>query len=153
MFTMIKTIFDSVIINREHIVWENESHIAFLTPFPNSPGATVVTPKENIGDYVFSLPAKEYSQILSAVKEVAKILEKAFNTPRIAVVFEGTGVPYVHAKLYPLIGHLANQTDVWSQHVEYSNEYRGFITTAEGPKMGDEELKAIYEKIIASSKE
>jgi len=36
-------------------VWEDEKFLAFLTPFPNTPGFTVVIPKQNPGDYVFSL--------------------------------------------------------------------------------------------------
>ena len=100
---MADTIFDKI-INGEiesRVVWEDENHIAFLTPFPNTPGLTVVIPKKNIGDNVFSLSEKEYTDLLFATKKVANILEKALGVDRVALVFEGTGVAYVHAKLYP----------------------------------------------------
>lgn len=71
------------------------------------------------------------------------------NVKRVALVFEGTGVAYVHAKLYPLYGELANQTDVWSNQTEFVDEYRGYITTIEGPKMADTQLKDIQAKIKA----
>jgi histidine triad (HIT) family protein len=109
---MSNTIFDKIVRNEieSRIVWEDSDHIAFLTPFPNTPGLTVVIPKKNIGDYVFTLSDDDYGQFLLATKKVANILEKAFGTNRVALVFEGTGVAYVHAKLYPLHGPLADQT-------------------------------------------
>lgn len=127
---------------------EDSNHMAFLTPFPNTPGLTVVIPKKNIGDYVFKLSDEEYTEFLLATKKVANILEKAFETNRVALVFEGTGVAYVHAKLYPLHGPLADQTDVWSETTEFVEEYRGWLTTLEGPKMDDLMLDEIQKKIV-----
>lgn len=147
---MSNTIFDKIVRNEieSRIVWEDSDHVAFLTPFPNTPGLTVVIPKKNIGDYVFALSDDDYSQFLFATKKVANILEKAFGTNRVALVFEGTGVAYVHAKLYPLHGPLADQTDVWSDTTEFVEEYRGWITTLEGPEMDSTELDRIHQKII-----
>jgi diadenosine tetraphosphate (Ap4A) HIT family hydrolase len=129
-------------------VWEDERHLAFLTPFPNTPGLTILIPKEYKGDYVFSMEEKDYIDFMKAVKTLSNILEKAFNTKRIALVFEGTGVAYVHAKLYPLHGKLANETDVWSNHTEFYKEYVGYLTTVEGPKMADVELDKIQKQIL-----
>ena len=144
------TIFDDIVSGKMKSwkVWEDDKFLAFLTPFPNTPGFTVVIPKENPGDYVFSLDDELYSEMMLAVKKVANILEKAFDTPRVALIFEGTGVAHVHAKLIPLHGDLASQTDVWSKETEFSEVYRGWLTTAEGPKMGDAQLDEIQKKII-----
>ena len=128
-------------------VWEDEKFLAFLTPFPNTPGFTIVIPKQNVGDYVFSLDDEVYIEFMRAVKTVANILEKAFATPRVALVFEGTGVAHVHAKLIPLHGRLAGETDVWSSEREFNEEYRGWLTTAEGPQMSDERLDEIQAQI------
>ena len=149
---MTDTIFDKIVRGEieSRIVWQDDNHLAFLTPFPNTPGLTVVIPKKNIGDYAFGLDADAYSEFLLAIKNVANILERAFGVSRVAMVFEGTGVAYVHAKLYPLHGSLADQTDIWSPTKEFVEEYRGWITTLEGPKMADEELDAIQAKIIAA---
>lgn len=52
---MPETLYEKVI--RDEIptykAWEDEHLLAFLTPFPNTPGVTVVTPKTNPDDYVF----------------------------------------------------------------------------------------------------
>ncbi len=149
---MSDTIFDKI-VRRElesYIVWEDDKHLAFLTPYPNTPGVTVVLPKVNPGDYVFSIDDAVYHDLLEATKLVAQLLERALDIPRVALVFEGTGVAYVHAKLYPLHGKLANQTDVWSDHTEFVEDYRGYITTIEGPKMDDAQLKTIQAKILAA---
>ena len=143
------TIFDDIVSGKMKSwpVWEDQKFLAFLTPFPNTPGFTVVIPKQNPGDYIFSLENNLYTEYMLAVKNVATILERAFNTPRVALVFEGTGVAHVHAKLIPLHGRLAGETNVWSQEKEFVDEYRGWLTTLEGPKMSDENLDEIQARI------
>lgn len=146
---MMHTIFDDIVSGKMKSwqVWEDEKFLAFLTPFPNTPGFTVVIPKENVGDYVFSLDDDFYGEYMQAVKKVSNILERAFDTSRIALVFEGTGIAHVHAKLIPLHGKLADETGVWSPHREFNEEYQGWLTTAEGPKMSDERLDELQARI------
>lgn len=149
-----KTIFDEIAEGTRdaYIVWKNESYLAFLTPFPNTPGLTVIIPRSNPGDYVFNLSDALYLELMRACKEVAGLLEKALEVPRVALVFEGTGIAYVHAKLIPLHGELASKTDVWSDHTEFTEQYKGFLTTAEGPRMDDSKLREIQEKMLAVQK-
>jgi len=146
---MPETLFDKIIKNEipNWKVWEDDNFLAFLTPFANTPGMTIVIPKKNPGDYIFNIDNNLYSDFMNAVKTVAKILEKAFSTSRIALVFEGTGVAHVHAKLYPLHGELASQTNVWSTHTEFYPKYVGYLTTVEGPKISDDELNKIQKQI------
>lgn len=146
---MAKTIFE-MIINKEipaWVIWEDQSFLAFLTPFPNTSGASVVIPKINQGDYFFDLDGQQMSELTKAAKKVAKLLEKAFKVKRVAMVIEGTGVAWVHAKLYPLHGNLGAATNVWSKHQEFYPEYAGYLTTVEGPRMADEELTKLQQKI------
>lgn len=143
------TIFDKIIAGEIESwpVWEDDEFLAFLTPFPNTPGYTLVIPKANPGDYIFDLDQALYVRYMAAVQHVAKLLEKAFDTPRVALIFEGTGVAHVHAKLIPLHGELASKTDVWSPHREFNEEYQGWLTSAEGPEMSKERLDEIQQKI------
>lgn len=146
------TIFGKIVRNEipSYKVWEDSDFLAFLTPFPNTPGLTVIIPKVNPGDYVFDLYDELYAQFLLATKKVAKILEVALGVKRVALVFEGTGVAHVHAKLYPLYGELASQTDVWSDHTEFTEECKGYFSTVEGPQMDEARLKEIQQKILAA---
>src|SRR3954465_5892125 len=116
-----QTIFDKIVDGTipSFKAWEDETHLAFLTPFPSTPGLTVVIPKQNPGDYIFDLDADTAAGLIQAATTVAKLLEKALGVSRVGLVFEGTGVAHVHAKLYPLHGDLASQTGVWSKHVEF----------------------------------
>ncbi len=147
------TLFDKVISGEipSWKVWEDDNYLAFLTPFPNTPGFTVVIPKQNVGDYVFSIDDQAYNGLMQASRTVAKMLEKAFDTPRVAMVVEGTGVAHVHVKLLPLHGDLAGETNVWSKHQEFYPEYVGYISTVEGPKMDDSELTKIQQQIIGAN--
>ena len=147
---MKETIFDKIISKQipSFIVWEDDKHLAFLTPFPNTPGFTVVIPKTNPGDYIFAIDSPVYNDLLLATKTVANLLEKALDVSRVALVFEGTGVAHVHAKLIPLHGSFADQTGVWSDHTTFSETYLGYLTTAEGPRMDDAQLAAIQAQIL-----
>ena len=51
---MSDTLFDKIISGEipSYKVWEDDKHLAFLTPFPNTPGLTVLIPKKNPGDIV-----------------------------------------------------------------------------------------------------
>lgn len=148
------TLFDKIVDGTipSYKVWEDDAYMAFLTPFPNTKGFTVVIPKTNPGDYIFDLDDEAIAGLMVAAKKVAKILEKAFATTRVALIFEGTGVAHVHAKLIPLHGELASQTGVWSKHEEFYPEYIGYLTSVEGPRMSDAELQKIQQKIQEAAK-
>ncbi|HZM64008.1 MAG TPA: HIT family protein [Candidatus Saccharimonadales bacterium] len=144
-----QTLFDKIVAGEvpNWKIWEDDKYLAFLTPFPNTPGFTVVIPKTNPGDYVFAVDDTEILGLMKASKIIAGLLEKALKVKRVAVVFEGTGVQHLHVKLIPLHGKLGSETNVGSTHQEFHPEYIGYITTTEGPRMNDEKLDAMQEKI------
>jgi len=145
-----RTIFDEIIDGNIPAwkVWEDGKYLAFLTPFANTPGLTVVIPKQNPGDYVFNMDDLEIAGLLAAAKKVAKLLEKALDVSRVGLVFEGEGVAHVHAKLYPMHGQLnPERLDALAHHQEFYPEYPGYISTVEGPRMSDEQLNEIQAKI------
>ncbi len=152
---MAETLFDLIIAKKipSWTIWEDDSYIAFLTPFPNTPGATVVIPKTNQGDYIFRLSDEQLSGLILAAKKVANLLEKAFDVKRVASVVEGTEVPYVHVKLYPLHGDLGQASArVVTDRDNYSDTYQGYITTKDGPKMDDQKLDEIQSQILKAAK-
>ncbi|HYH74805.1 MAG TPA: HIT family protein [Candidatus Saccharimonadales bacterium] len=151
---MDRTIFDEIIEGNipSWKVWEDEGYLAFLTPFANTPGATVVIPKKNPGDYIFSLDLDDAKGLIEAATTVAKLLEKAFDVPKVAMVFEGEGVAHVHAKLYPMHNVQSGKHVQSVHHQEFYTEYPGFISTVEGPRMSDEELSNIQKKIQEAAK-
>lgn len=148
------TLFDKIVAREipAFIVWEDDNYAAFLTPFANAEGVTVVVPKKNPGEYIFNLDDQQIAGLMVAAKKVAKLLEHALGTDRIAVVFEGEAVPHVHVKLYPMHNMHADRSQ-FPKHEVFFPSYPGFITTVEGPKMDDTQLKAIQQKIVEASHE
>jgi len=71
---MSDTIFDKIVSGEMQSwkVWEDDNYLAFLTPFPSTPGLTIVIPKENPGDYVFDVNDDVYVGLMAAVRKVAK---------------------------------------------------------------------------------
>ncbi|HKU18561.1 MAG TPA: HIT family protein [Candidatus Saccharimonadales bacterium] len=149
-----KSLFEKIADNEipSYKVWEDDKYLAFLTPFPSTPGLTVVVPKKNLGAYVFDLSDKEAAGLMTAARKVAKLLEKAMGVPKVALVFEGEGVPHVHAKLYPM-----HNPEVYAKgakhHVAFYPEYPGYITTVDGPAMSEDELVAIRDRIRKAAHE
>ncbi len=147
------TIFDKIVSGemKSWIVWEDAKHLAFLTPFPNTPGFTVVIPKENPGGNIFSIDDAIYHELLEATRTVAKILEKAFKIERIAMIFEGEAVPHVHAKLMPMHG-IGEPFKEIKPDPKFYEQYPGYLTSLEGPKMEEKKLDEIQKKILEAQK-
>lgn len=142
------TLFDKIIAGEipAYIVWQDQQFVAFLTPFANTPGVTVVVPKQNPGDYIFDLDDNAIAALMVAAKKVAKLLEKALSVERIAAVFEGEAIPHVHVKLYPMHQADGDRSTFPKQSVFFP-AYPGFISTIEGPRMDDSKLQEIQQRI------
>ena len=142
------TIFDKIVSGEipSFKVWEDDKYLAFLTPWPNTPGFTVVVPKQNPGDNYIDVDTAAYTDLLLAAQKVAAILRKAFDVYRVGLVLEGQAVPHLHVKLIPM-HDLGKTTDDHKQEPVFTEQYQGFLTTAEGPRMDDKELVAIQQKV------
>lgn len=142
------------IVNRQergYIIWESETHMAFLTIFPNTPGVTVVVPKKHFDSYVFALNDQDLTDLVLAAKTVAKLLDKKLQTvARTAAVFEGFGVNHVHVKLYPMHGTkaLKEWRAIHSSVDKYFDSYEGYISSHDGPRATDESLRIIQKQIL-----
>jgi histidine triad (HIT) family protein len=147
------TIFDKIVTGDipAYTIWEDANYMAFLTPFANTSGFTVVIPKVNPGENYLSVEDKVYSDLLLASKQVAQLLRKAFNVQRVGLIIEGEGVPHLHVKLIPMHGQ-HDETGPHPGHIEFYEEYPGYLTTIEGPKMSDEQLTKIQKIILKAGK-
>lgn len=141
-------------------VWESPSHVAWLTPFANTRGFTVLVPRRHLSSDVFGgLTESEYRGFLEATWQVMGVLRKAFaggaddsERVRVAIFFEGFEIDYTHAKLLPAVVHdgEAPRSEYRGKEseAEYYEVYPGFITTQRGPLAGNqEELASLAEKM------
>src|SRR5690348_9551006 len=126
-----------------HKVWENETHLAFLSIFPNTEGVTVVIPKQHHPSYAFALPDDVLAALVLAAKKVANLLDKALpDVGRTAMVFEGFGVNHVHAKLFPMHGtaDMSEWKPISSGMNKYFEKYEGHISSHDAARADDAKL-------------
>ncbi|MBI5148224.1 HIT family protein [Candidatus Pacearchaeota archaeon] len=134
------------------VIWEDNDFIAILDINPNVDGMTLVMPKKHFDSYAFNMPSSEYCKFLEATKKVAKILDKALNVKRTAMVMEGLGVNHAHIKLYPVYGLEKEFEEIWGKDKVFFKKYPGYISTQLGPRATQEHLKQIADKIRKAAK-
>ncbi len=122
-------------------IWEDDNFIAFLDIKPATKGMTLLIPKIHSSSDIFDTSDEEIKAIFSAGKTISSILKKAFDVERVAVVFEGVGVPHLHMKLYPLHGYKSQANKEFSLNPQYFEKYEGYISTQTGPQMSAQELE------------
>ena len=153
IFIMEETVFHKI-VNGEvpcHKVWEDENYLAFLSIFPNTEGVTVVIPKVFSPSYFVECSDEVMFGLIKTAKKVAKLLDNTFDdVGRTAMVLEGFGVNYLHAKLFPMHG-TANMKE-WkimeTKENTFFKKYPGHLTSIEPhEKVSNEELEKIAKKI------
>lgn len=134
-------------------VWEDSAHLAFLTPFPNTPGFTVVIPKDHHGSYFAEVREDVAYGLLRAARTVAKKIDAAFkDVGRTGLIFEGFGVDHLHAKLVPMHG---TSGGAWvkraSTERRFYDIYPGYIASHDSERADDAELREIAKRIQEAS--
>jgi diadenosine tetraphosphate (Ap4A) HIT family hydrolase len=132
-----------------HKIWEDEKHIAFLSIFPNTEGFSVVITKEHYPSYVFDLPEDVLTDLVKAVKKVARLLdEKLDDVGRTGMMFEGFGVDHIHAKLFPMHGTKMSEWKPLKSNVDkYFEKYEGYISSHDYKRADDELLSDLAKRI------
>ena len=135
-------------------VWEDESHVAFLTPFANTPGFTVLVPRAHLGSDIFGLEAQEYSDLVRAAHKVAQVLKSSMGCRRCGIIFEGLEVDYAHVKLIPIHDREADEVvpenPVPIPRSNYEETYTGCVSSRLGPLSSDEAVLAADTRNILS---
>ncbi|XDV13600.1 hypothetical protein PO909_001978 [Leuciscus waleckii] len=127
-------------------VWEDNEHVAFLTPFPNTPGFTVLVPRKPLTSDIFGLNESDYTSLLVAIQKVAHLVQEGMNAHGVALIFEGFEFDYAHAKLIPLV-HQPNGPKSPVVVSQYCPTYTGYVTSVDGPPANKEDLTEIHTKI------
>lgn len=127
-------------------VWEDDEHVAFLTPYPNAPGLTVVVPRRPLSSDIFKLAEADYGALILAVYKVAKLLESTMKTGSVALIFEGFEIDYAHAKLIPLLPSPKGSVPTQLQS-EFHQNYPGYVSSLDGPAVEPGDVKKLHSKI------
>ena len=130
-------------------VYEDERHIAFLTPFPNTPGFTVLVTREHQPSDVLALDEARFLEFLKTARKLAHKLNEKLGTKRTGLVIEGMGIDHAHIKLIPMHGIAdGDWQPILSDKNEFNEVYHGYLSTHDGPRMRDEALIQVQSKII-----
>uniref|UniRef100_A0A1A7WQJ4 HIT domain-containing protein n=2 Tax=Iconisemion striatum TaxID=60296 RepID=A0A1A7WQJ4_9TELE len=130
-------------------VWEDGDHVAFLTPFPNSPGFTVLVPRRPLTSDIFRLETADFEMLVLATKKVSQLLEEGLGAWGVGLIFEGFEIDYAHTKLIPLIlpSSSVGEDDVTKPtSPQFHSTYPGYVTSEDGPEASSESLEKIHAK-------
>lgn len=100
--TMEPSIFTHI-INGEipwHKIYEDDKVIAFLDVHPQTPGHTLLVPKQQI-DELWDVDDDTYHYLWTVAKRLAPHIRDTMGTPRVSVVVMGFGIPHTHIHLIP----------------------------------------------------
>ncbi|RWA08957.1 hypothetical protein EKO27_g6154 [Xylaria grammica] len=137
----------------QYRVWENEDHVAFLTPFANTPGFTVLVPRRHLPSDIFSIDKASFRKLMTAAHRVAAHLKDAFGVSRCGMIFEGFEIDYAHVKLIPI--HTADVTYApysasgpspaapITTVAPFQETYQGYVSSLSGPLCKDTESLAV----------
>jgi diadenosine tetraphosphate (Ap4A) HIT family hydrolase len=90
--------------NSHHVVYEDESAIAFLNRYPSLRGYTLVAPKRHVEEVAGDFTEDEYVELQRVVHRVGRAVSRALPTERLYVLSLGSkqGNAHVHWHLAPL---------------------------------------------------
>lgn len=80
-------------------IYEDDKTFAFLDIHPETPGHTLVIPKNEV-DKIYDLPDEDYEALLKTAKKLSKHMEKVLRKRTLWKVV-GTDVPHAHIHLEP----------------------------------------------------
>ncbi|KAI5087522.1 hypothetical protein C0J45_22921, partial [Silurus meridionalis] len=130
-------------------VWEDNQHVAFLSPFPNTPGFTILVPRRPLSSDIFCLDKNDYIDLILAARKLAQLLEEGMGASGVALIFEGLEINYAHAKLIPIVtkpGEIPPTVPT-----NFCPIYPGYVTSVDGPPANADALKELHTKIAKTT--
>jgi len=129
-------------------VWESDSHIAFLTPFGNTYGKSVLVPRKHTDSDILSLPEADFSDLASAVWDaIQMIVGSDLRADRVGLIFEGMEVNWAHAKLIPICADDGRETP----EQPYTEIYGGSVSSQPGPVADIDDLQRLLPKFCSGA--
>ncbi|XP_033825563.2 uncharacterized protein LOC117373607 [Periophthalmus magnuspinnatus] len=129
-------------------VWDDPGHVAFLTPFPNTPGLTVVVPRRPLPSDIFSLEEQDYVSLVQASRSVALLLLRSLAASAVGMIFEGFEINYAHVKLMPLFSSCSSRGEqIGARAAPFYSIYPGFVSSEDGPEASAHSLKELHAQL------
>ena len=98
-----------------NIVYEDEKYLAFLDIHPQSPGHTLVIPKEH---YRFVWDVPEAGEYFEVAKKIALAEQKAFGTDVIWSKIMGDEIHHAHIWVFPHAGEASGDKNDFADNAK-----------------------------------
>ncbi|KAM0701097.1 hypothetical protein Q7P35_011458 [Cladosporium inversicolor] len=129
-------------------VWESDSHIAFLTPFGNTYGKTVLVPRKHLDSDILSLPEADFSDLAGSVWDAIQVIVGSdLGAERVGLIFEGMEVDWAHAKLIPICANDGREPP----EQPFTETYLGSVSSQPGPVANIEDLRRLMPQFSSVS--
>jgi beta-aspartyl-peptidase (threonine type) len=126
-------------------VWESDSHIAFLTPFGNTYGKTVLVPRKHTDSDILSLPDANFCDLASSVWDaIQMVVASDLRADRVGLIFEGMEVDWAHAKLIPICADDGRE----APEQPFVEVYGGSVSSQPGPVDNIEDIQRLLPKFL-----
>ncbi len=105
------------------VIYDDKNVFAILSIEPHNPGHILVIPHKEIADWE-DIPRPLWLNIMKVSQDLAKVLKKLYNPPKIALSIVGFEVPHVHVHVFSIfqisdIDHTkANKTNLEELSIE-----------------------------------
>jgi len=139
------------------LIFEDEKYMAWLSPFPNTTGFTIVIPKKHFGSDVLAMPDPDLKEFVLVAKKISNILVDYFkDVGRVGLIMEGTGIDHAHIKLFPMHGTEHMKKGEWKQYLsvksDFFEKYEGYLMSNDGPEANVAQLQKLAEAITKQKK-
>ncbi len=137
------------------LIYEDDAYMAWLSPFPNTKGFTVVIPKQHFSSDVMALPDEELARFITVTKKVSTLLQEYFDdVGRVGLIAEGTGIDHAHFKLVPMHSTAHFEDGEWKQYHSdqdsFFETYQGYISSHDAAQADLDRLEALASDIRES---
>ena len=119
-------------------LWEDANHITVLTPFPNTPGFTVVILGKHLSSDILALDDDDFILLVKRASPGSPICTKALNVDYVGVFFEGLEIDYAHVTLV----RVPIATSIQDTVGPFYHIYPGCLSTQPGPVRDVEDVQA-----------
>jgi diadenosine tetraphosphate (Ap4A) HIT family hydrolase len=139
-------------------IFEDENYLAWLSPFPNTEGFSVVIPKAHFGGDVLAMPDEELKEFVIVAKKVSQMLTNYFeDVGRVGLIMEGTGIDHAHIKLFPMHGTEYLKGGKWKrcssgEYNKYFEKYEGYVSSHDSLQADFPKLQKLAEGIRGKNK-
>ncbi len=97
------TVFSRIISGElpGHVVYRDDTCVAFMSIAPLAPGHTLVVPIEEI-DHWIDLDEATMTHLMRVGQRIASVIDDVYSPAKVGMMIAGLEVPHVHIHLVPI---------------------------------------------------